>query len=282
MGLNSDYIYSNVSHYYSSHDLRLFYKGSLETKEFDISKFLGHHDLKVDQLPFLAILLNSNKIFTQTNEIKKIYEKLKIDLNIDFEIKFKKVMEILKKSPTSDIDEFIKIHNLCDNSKILKEMFNYYQNKLKGKKAQINTIKNQKNEKKNAAPSTNGLKISPESTNSENSKNLKEQKDDSEKVQKTPATNSSEISDEKKTASVDTTANVTLKNDSKKQNATDKNKTSKNVNDEKLSFVYTLPAEVIKTALNRHQRGIMDSRIYHLLTKKEIILPQVCKAIFFN
>lgn len=41
------------------------------------------------------------------------------------------------------------------------------------------------------------------------------------------------------------------------------------------SFVYALPGEVLKTSLNRHQRGIMDSRIYQLLTKKEIVLPQV-------
>lgn len=41
------------------------------------------------------------------------------------------------------------------------------------------------------------------------------------------------------------------------------------------TFVYALPGEVLKTSLNRHQRGIMDSRIYQLLTKKEIILPQV-------
>lgn len=41
------------------------------------------------------------------------------------------------------------------------------------------------------------------------------------------------------------------------------------------TFVYALPGEVLKTSLNRHQRGIMDSRIYQLLTKKEIILSQV-------
>lgn len=41
------------------------------------------------------------------------------------------------------------------------------------------------------------------------------------------------------------------------------------------TFVYALPGEVLKTSLNRHQRGIMDSRIYQLLTKKEIILQQV-------
>lgn len=48
------------------------------------------------------------------------------------------------------------------------------------------------------------------------------------------------------------------------------------------TFVYALPGEVLKTSLNRHQRGIMDSRIYQLLTKKEIILPQVSYFTVFS
>lgn len=42
-----------------------------------------------------------------------------------------------------------------------------------------------------------------------------------------------------------------------------------------VKFVYTLPAEVIRTAAERHKRGVMDPRIYILLIKKEILLPQV-------
>lgn len=38
------------------------------------------------------------------------------------------------------------------------------------------------------------------------------------------------------------------------------------------AFIYTLPSDVIKTAYNRHQRGMMDARLYQLLTKKEIVL----------
>lgn len=41
------------------------------------------------------------------------------------------------------------------------------------------------------------------------------------------------------------------------------------------TFVYALPGEVLKTSLNRHHRGIMDSRIYQLLTRKELILTQI-------
>lgn len=48
------------------------------------------------------------------------------------------------------------------------------------------------------------------------------------------------------------------------------------------AFVYALPGEVLKTSLNRHHRGIMDPRIYQLLTKKEIILPQVLSATLFT
>lgn len=282
MGLNSDYIYSNVSHYYSSHDLRLFYKGSLETKEFDISKFLEINSLKVDQLPFLATILNVSNKFIQPKEVKQIYENLKIDMNADFENKFKKMLEILKKSPTSDIDEFIKIHNLCDSSKILKEMFNYYQNKIKGKKTVLSSIKNQKNEKKNIATSANGLKAS-EALNSENSKNIKDQinANEIEKPTNDVATHEKGKEKEKVKESKNNITNGSSSNDNKKQNATDKIKTSKKSNEEKPAFVYTLPAEVIKTALNRHQRGIMDSRIYHLLTKKQIILPQVIRILNF-
>lgn len=42
-----------------------------------------------------------------------------------------------------------------------------------------------------------------------------------------------------------------------------------------VKFVYSLPAEVLRTSYQRHQRGTMDPRIYILLTKKEILLPQV-------
>lgn len=42
-----------------------------------------------------------------------------------------------------------------------------------------------------------------------------------------------------------------------------------------VKFIYSLPAEVLRTSYQRHQRGTMDSKIYLLLTKKEILLPQV-------
>lgn len=42
-----------------------------------------------------------------------------------------------------------------------------------------------------------------------------------------------------------------------------------------VKFTYSLPAEVLRTSYQRHQRGHMDPRIYILLTKKEILLPQV-------
>lgn len=42
-----------------------------------------------------------------------------------------------------------------------------------------------------------------------------------------------------------------------------------------IKFVYSLPAEVLRTSYQRHQRGHMDPRIYILLTKKEILLPQI-------
>lgn len=298
MGLNSNYIYANISHYYSSHELRLFYKGSLETKEFVVSKFLEASNLEADNLPLLAVFLNSNSRINQHNEstIKSVYEKLKIDSSDDFEKKLSKMLVILKKSPFSDIDEFIKIHDLCDNSKVLKETFNYYQNKFKGKKGVLHAIKNQKIEnKKSNAPSSNGVASTSSSKlgGSDKTGTSKDKEHNDKKNNKIIG------HDEKKepanvavvTAVIETVAeaagvndvkakatavlNGSIENADNKKKSGSTEKTKANKKDLEISFVYTLPAEVIKTALSRHQRGIMDSRIYHLLTKKEIILSQV-------
>lgn len=59
LGLNSDYVIANTSKYYSSHDLRLSYKGALETKEYLVSKLLSNLSLTPDHLPYMVMQLKS-------------------------------------------------------------------------------------------------------------------------------------------------------------------------------------------------------------------------------
>lgn len=125
MGLNPDYVIANTSKYYSSHDLRLSYKGALETKEYLVSKLLSNLSLTPDHLPFMAIFLGGLN-FNDETILKSIYEKINIDYASDFEVRIRKIAEIVRNSPTNEIDEFIRHLDLTEWSKEIRETVDYY------------------------------------------------------------------------------------------------------------------------------------------------------------
>lgn len=252
IGLHPDYIIANSSRYFSSHDLRLSYKGALETKEFMVSKLLSTLSLTADHLPFVAVLLGGYIVLDEA-KLKSIYEKCKIDYSLDFEARIRRIAEIVRNSPTNDIDEFIKHLNLGDYEKDIKESVEYYQRKgqFSGKKYQGAKKRGNDNQKQ-ALPE-------PAPIASETS--------ETDELTRKILTDVNNLVDEEAAA-------AEQKEEAEKV-AKSKTETKENSSKTKSTFVYTLPGEVIKTSLSRHQRGIMDARIYHLLTKKEIILPQI-------
>lgn len=125
LGLNADYVIANTSKYYSSHDLRLSYKGALETKEYLVSKLLSNLSLTPDHLPYMAVFL-SGYILIDDAMIKAMYKKINIDITIDFEARIRKLAEIIRNSPTNDIDEFIRHLGLEEWAKELKESVEYF------------------------------------------------------------------------------------------------------------------------------------------------------------
>lgn len=125
LGLNADYVIANTSKYYSSHDLRLSYKGALETKEYLVSKLLSNLSLTPDHLPYMAVFLGGY-ILIDEPMLKLIYKKINIDFASDFEVRIRKLAEIIRNSPTNDIDEFIRHLALEDWAKELKESVEYY------------------------------------------------------------------------------------------------------------------------------------------------------------
>ena len=129
IGLHPDFIVSNTCRYFSSHDLRLSYKGSLETKEFIVSKILSNLSLTADHLPFIAVFLGGYTLIDDTM-LKNIYKKIKVS-ETDFELRIKKIAEIIRNSPTTDIQEFIKHLNLEEYENIIKQSVEYYQRKGK-------------------------------------------------------------------------------------------------------------------------------------------------------
>lgn len=261
LGLNADYIIANMSKYYSSHDLRLSYKGPLETKEYVVSKLLSSLSLTPDHLPFMAVFLGGYVLIDE-EMLKNIYGQIDVDLASDFETRIRKIAEVVRNAPTTDIDEFILQLKLGDWAKEIKDSVEYYQ-----RKARFTTTKKYLGGKRKNVSEI--LRISDDTPTPP----MASETNESDEIARKMLHDVSSLVDEGEPAAAQpgdggqspSAAGTSSAGESSKAAASKKTAT----------FVYALPAEVLKTSLNRHQRGIMDSRIYQLLTKKEIILPQV-------
>lgn len=129
IGLHPDFIVCNVSRYFSSHDMRLSYKGALETKEYIVSQVLAHLQLIPEQLAVIAVLLGGY-ILIDDATMKSIYQKLDVEYNQDFEARIRQLANLLRPLPAgSTVDAIIKHMNLVEFSDVLKESIEYYQRK---------------------------------------------------------------------------------------------------------------------------------------------------------
>lgn len=271
MGLHIDYIIANFSRYFSSHELRLSYKGSLETKEFITSKLLLHYNISTDHLPFIGILLGAC-IHSDENTIKSIHQKLHIDGTNDFETKLTRIVECVRKSTSlTDVEEFIKCLDLAEHSDTIRIAAKYYQDKVialrpsRGKK-KILVDSTKKDDQ--SIPATNASTCT-----STGGAMASETNETDEMTRKLLNEVNNLVNDDDEQLVMLETPLPEMKKDDTTTATTAATKSS--TTRPRVQFVYTLPAEVLKTSLNRHQRGIMDAKIYHLLTKKEIFLPQI-------
>ncbi|KAG4071091.1 hypothetical protein HA402_013405 [Bradysia odoriphaga] len=265
LGVHPDYIIANTQRYFSSHDLRLSYKGSLETKEYLVSKLLTNLSLTGDHLPFVAALLGGYTLLTESM-LKSIYHRVKIDYGADFEPRIKRIAEVVRNSPTNEVDEFIKHLNLTEWADEVKRTVEYYQRR--GAFVQQKSFGNNRKKiggggadtfKEIETSATDGMPFASEtSDNDELARKIL--KDVNSLMDKLTVNDSGD--GEKKEAPAGNTKNG-------KSTNTKATKTASNLS------TYSIPIEVVKTSLNRHQRGIMDPRIYQLLTKKQLILPQI-------
>lgn len=126
LGLNPDYLIANTSKYFSSHDLRLSYKGALETKEYLVSKLLSTLSLTPDHLPYMAVFLGGY-ILIDDAMLKEIYKKINVEYAAgDFEGRIRRIAEVVRNSPTNDTDEFVRHAGLEKWEKEIKESIEYF------------------------------------------------------------------------------------------------------------------------------------------------------------
>lgn len=273
LGLNPDYIIANTCKYYSSHDLRLSYKGSLETKEFLVSKLLSNLSLTPDHLPFMAVFLGGY-ILIDEKMLRSIYQKINADYAADFDTRIRRIAEIVRNSPTNEIDEFIRHLALDEWAKEIKDSVEYYQ-----RKARFSLNKRLSGKRKTALEIqriSESVPTAPMASETNETDEIARKilhdvnnlVDDGEPLATVAASSDTEAPKSPVEGATVSTGDAAVRATGTEPKATSGKKQA-------VTFVYALPGEVLKTSLNRHQRGIMDSRIYQLLTKKEIILPQV-------
>lgn len=129
IGLHPDFVVSNVSRYFSSHDLRLSYKGALETKEFVTQQVFVALELTQEQLAIVAALLGGY-ILIDESILKLIHQKLKIEANLDFEARIRQLADIIRVvTPGTKVEDIIKQLELVEFSSVLKETIEYFQRK---------------------------------------------------------------------------------------------------------------------------------------------------------
>lgn len=264
LGLNPDFIIANTCKYYSSHDLRLSYKGSLETKEFLVSKLLSNLSLTPDHLPFVAVFLGGY-ILIDEKMLRSIYQKINVDYASDFETRIRRIAEIVRNSPTNEIDEFIRHLALDDWAKEIKDSVEYYQ-----RKARFSLNKKLSGKRKTALEIQRISESVPTAP-------MASETNETDEIARKILNDVSNLVDEGEPSTAVAGSSETEAPKSSVEGAVRPTGAEPKATSVKkpATFVYALPGEVLKTSLNRHQRGIMDSRIYQLLTKKEIILPQV-------
>lgn len=281
LGLSADYLIGNVSRFFSSHDLRLSYKGTLESKEFLTAKFLTNFSLTPDHLPYLATLFGGYTVMTEAT-LRKIYKKLGVAYGDESEARIKRIAEIVRNSPTNDLTEFIYKLELQDWQWELRESVEYYQRRGKfasgkiqlRKRVQIQTAFGKDGESGDVAKNKLGPAAVTPSTSrvAEVALELASETIDNDEIGRKILQDVNKLVDGGDMESLELEEQL-----AGERVSADPQKSSKSVRGPKSNsnFVYTLPSEILKTALLRHQRGMMDPRIVHLLNKKEIFLPQV-------
>lgn len=129
VGIHPDYIIFNVSRYFSSHDIRLSYKGALETKEFMVAQVLSKLELLPEQMATIAVFLGGYILIDEPT-LKKIYQKLNVEYNQDFEVRLRQLADLIRPIPAgSNAEVIIKHLSLGEFSDVLKESIEYYQRK---------------------------------------------------------------------------------------------------------------------------------------------------------
>ncbi|KAJ8666833.1 hypothetical protein QAD02_008495 [Eretmocerus hayati] len=304
---DAEYAVFNPPRHFSSQQLKLTYKGTLETKEYSIQEVLKALDLPADRLCILAALLGNHILSNQ--DLADFYKKINLNtsrVNIDQTVRT--IANFVKDLPSSELDEVAqKIFDSLSDPKCsrFKQSVEYFINGTKdgfiqNKTSQPATVKDPPQNDQNGASQSNAPSTTGDESNnlitsgfaSETAESEQESLNAYKEATANAATSpqlviepsnfqtqgDSDIvhADEEQTAPVvngtENPISISSSGSNSSTTSPSRAQTDSPKSVEKLTVPESVP-EVLQTALERHKKGLMSPYIHQILTTGEIKLP---------
>ncbi|XP_052753605.1 constitutive coactivator of PPAR-gamma-like protein 1 isoform X2 [Galleria mellonella] len=299
IGCSAEYLVFQPPRYFSSSQLKLTYRSSLETKEYMVHELPQVLDVPQDRLCLMAALLGGTIL--SEHSLTDFYKRLGITQKkqqVPPETLVKSVCQFVRELPSSDIDAAcIEIFGDLNDLRAakLKQAVQYYLNGTKDGFLKYRTASGRrpKTNKKNKP------EISPQSTSSDldTSKLATESTEHEQKgledykLATANASINADFSIEEQSIDVnhglaalsldggDTSTTTAIQQPSKQASKTEKQQSStkeirsavnkQTQNDDNCP---SAPAEVLRTCAERHARGLMHPSMLSILTHRQITL----------
>ncbi|VVC89410.1 unnamed protein product [Leptidea sinapis] len=296
VGCSGEYLVFQPPRYFSSSQLKLTYRSSLETKEYmvhDLPKLL---DLPQDRLCLFAALLGGTILSEQS--LTDFYKRLGINLKkqqVPPEGLIKTIGQFVRDLPSSDIDgACIEIFGDLNDLRAakLKQAVQYYLNGTKDGFLKYKTASgrrpknNKKNQKPDMSPQSTSMDLDTSKLATESSENEQKGLEDYKLATANASMNADfsiedhchELTHGVTAMSLQSGDEEMLRPQSKPTHNRERSTTkespatiSAHLHSE--DNCPSAPAEVLRTCAERHARGLMHPHMLSILTHRQITLP---------
>ncbi|CAH1644349.1 unnamed protein product [Spodoptera littoralis] len=297
VGCSGEYLVFQPPRYFSSSQLKLTYRSSLETKEYMVHELPQVLDVPQDRLCLMAALLGGTILSEQS--LVDFYKRLGITQKkqVPPEALVKAICQYVRELPSSDVDAacidvFGDLNDL--RAAKLKQAVQYYLNGTKDGFLKYRTASgrrpknNKKNQKSDISPQSTSLDLDTSKLAAESSEHEQKGLDDYKLATANASINADFSMEERPSDIQHGLAAISLDSGdagaAKQQtiNPADKNEKPQSAPKEVRPNVKQIhnedncppaPAEVLRTCAERHARGLMHPQMLSILTHRQVTLP---------
>ncbi|XP_073951503.1 constitutive coactivator of PPAR-gamma-like protein 1 homolog isoform X2 [Choristoneura fumiferana] len=294
VGCSGEYLVFQPPRYFSSSQLKLTYRSSLETKEYKIHELPQVLEVPQDRLCLVAALLGGTILSEQS--LMDFYKRLGVTpkkQQVPPEALIKAVSQFVRDLPSSDIDNAcIEIFGDLNDLRAakLKQAVQYYLNGtkdgfLKYRTASGRRPKSNKRNQKPDSPQSSSVDLDMSKLAAESSEHEQKGLDDYKLATANASMNADFCLDDRSIDVSHALSSMTLESaDAEQKKPADKpvpknekqgpvkegRQLSKPVSEDNCP---PAPAEVLRTCAERHARGLMHPNMLSILTHRQVALP---------